>query len=390
MPAKLPELSLTRDAVAPVTRGHPWVYRDGLRGSAEVGDLIRLLEPSGKVVAVGLFDEGNICVRVLGEPTDDLAALLRDRLRRADDLRRRLLPANTDAYRVVNAAGDGLPGLVLDRYGELAVLRIYSAAWARHEALLARTIAALPWVGTVFRRLGVARVDGEQGGRTLAGPEAPRTLVVQEHGLKFLVRPYEGQKTGLFLDQREHRRRVGELSAGRQVINLFGYTGGFSVYAAAAGAARVSTVDIAAPALEDAKENFRLNGLAPERHVFEAADVFAWRPSGRADLVICDPPNLSRGKQADGNARGAYRDLNAQVGEIVSRDGLLVTASCTARLDARRWEDAVREGLRRSGRWALLERAEAPADHPVAFEHPEGRYLKLALLRRLSDPLARR
>ncbi|MCB9762891.1 MAG: class I SAM-dependent rRNA methyltransferase [Alphaproteobacteria bacterium] len=381
----LQTLQLTQDAVGPVARGHPWVYRDGVRGRAPVGAVVALADPRGGAVGFGLFDEGDIAVRVLGREPQPVPAVVAERVQRADALRVRLLGADTDAYRVVNGAGDGLPGVVVDRYGALAVLRLYSAAWVPWMDALVDAISGLGWVETVFRRLGVARVDGQDGGVTLRGPEAPQVVVVQEHGLRFLARPWAGQKTGLFLDQREHRRRVGALAAGRRVLNLFAYNGGFSVYAAAGGAARVVSVDLAAPALEDAREAFRLNGLDPDRHGFEVADVFRWPAPGRFDLVVCDPPSLTHGKRSDGAARSAYRDLAGRVGPWVTVDGLLASASCTARLSMERWEEAVWTGLRRSGRWSLLERSEAPADHPVAIGHPEGRYLKFALLRRLSD-----
>jgi 23S rRNA (cytosine1962-C5)-methyltransferase len=336
-------------------------------------------------VAWGIWDEGEVAIRVLGREPEEMEVLLSRCVERAERARLRGLGQNTDGYRLVNGAGDGLPGLVVDRYGPLAVLRLYSAAWIPHLDRVVATIARLGWVETVFRRFGVARVDGEKGGETLSGPEAPETLVFQEHGLKFLVRPWIGQKTGFFLDQRENRRRIGELAPGRHVFNLFGYNGGFSVYAAAGGAARVLTVDQSGPALEDARENFRINGLDPDRHAFEEADVFSWVAPNRADLVISDPPSLARRQAGESAAKKAYRDLAAHTGAMVSVEGLLATASCTARLDRRRWDEAIGEGLRRVGKWSFLERTGAPLDHPVALGHPEGHYLKFALFTRLTS-----
>jgi 23S rRNA (cytosine1962-C5)-methyltransferase len=188
-----------------------------------------------------------------------------------------------------------------------------------------------------------------------------------------------GQKTGLFLDQRENRRRVGELSMGRRVVNLFGYNGGFSLYAALGGAVRVETVDLAGPALEDAKENFRLNGINTKAHAFIKADVFSWEISGKAGLVICDPPSLTRNKKSDEVAIRAYRDLNARVAPMVTKTGLLATASCTARLSFAQWQGAVESGISKSGRWAWLEKAGAGPDHPYAVGHPDGEYLKFAI-----------
>ena len=208
-------------------------------------------------------------------------------------------------------------------------------------------------------------------------------LIIQENGLKFIARPLEGQKTGLFLDQRENRAFLGRQSRDLRVCNLFAYSGGFSVYAAAGGAHHVTSVDIAGPALEDAKENFRLNGLDPELHTFLRTDVFKWKPDGDPpDLLICDPPALTRGKHADSPARHAYRDLAERCGSQLRSTGMLATFSCTARLDHRRWTQSVRDGLRKAGRWSLLWQAGEPPDHPTAMEHPEARYLKFSLFQR--------
>lgn len=380
---RLEEVQVRQDAARAVLRGHPWVYADAVRSRPETGSLVILRDPKGREIGWALADEGHIALRVLpGEPRS-VREFLRQRLEAADSLRMRSMTPSTNAYRVCNAAGDGLPGVVLDRYDGVAVLRLYSAGWVVHLDALVEVVSQLPWVSRVFRRFGVKRVDGRKGGETLWGSPTPESLVVEEHGLKFLVRPAKGQKTGLFLDQREHRRLIGELSAGRRVFNLFGYNGGFSLYAAMGGAARVETVDFSAAALDDARENFRLNGLDPKHHAFHCADIFKWDAPGKAGLVICDPPSLTHGKSADGAAKQAYRKLNARVAPWVTHDGLLASASCTARLTDLDWEAAVEEGISVAGSWARLMRSGAPLDHPVAVAHPEGRYLKFALYTRL-------
>ncbi|MCB9681599.1 MAG: class I SAM-dependent rRNA methyltransferase [Alphaproteobacteria bacterium] len=367
----------------PLRRGHPWVWRD-VRVDVPAGTPVRLEDRSGHV-GWGLADDGEIAVRVLGTDRPeraDLPGVLRDRVLRADRVRTRILDENTDAWRVVNAAGDGLPGLVVDRYAHVAIVRVYSAAWLPHLDAVVDAVAALPWCRSVARRLGVARVDGSDGLVVLRGPEVGDAVVVREHGMALLVRPHSGQKTGTFLDQREHRRMVRGWAAGRLVTNLFAYTGGFSVAAALGGAAHVTTVDLAPEAVADARENFRLNGLDPDAHAFEVADVFAWRPVGRPDLLIVDPPSLARGKRSAGAARSAYRKLHRQLGGHVARDGLLASSSCTSWMTLEAWKDAIAEGLEDSGPWSWLHTSCAPADHPVAVGHPEGEYLKFSLLRR--------
>ncbi len=276
---------------------------------------------------------------------------------------------DTDAYRVVSGAGDGLPGVIVDRYADLAVLRVYAAAWGPYLEAIVAAIASLGWVSTVFRRYGVQRVDARSGGETLSGPEPAEALVVHEDGVAVLVRPREGQKTGLFLDQREHRGLVRRWAAGRTTVNLFAYTGGFSVCAALGGAAHVTTVDLAPEAIADARENFRLNGIDPDLHAFEVADAFAFTPRQRPDLLVVDPPSLARSKGAVSAARSAYRRLHRRCGPWVPRGGILATSSCTARLGAEVWASAVSEGLLSSGDWSWHWRSAEPADHPVAAGH---------------------
>jgi len=375
---------ISRSTVAPLRAGHPWVFRDGLV-DAPVGEVVELTDEDGAVVAWGLGDEGPIAVRVLGRgrcPSGGLQRVLTERILAADGVRTRMIPPQTDCYRVVAGPGDGMPGVVVDRYGELAVLRIYAAAWLPWLGDIVRALARLGWVGQVYRRLGVQRVDGRQGGEVLLGAEPPDTLVVEEYGMKMLVRPKVGQKTGLFLDQREHRQLVHRWGAGRRVANLFAYTGGFSLAAALGGAARVSTVDIAPEAIEDARENFRLNGLDPDEHAFEVADAFAWQPQSPVDLLIVDPPALTRAKKSDGAARSSYRKLHRRLGPFVSRGGLLATSSCSARLTLDAWQQAIREGLAPGGDWSWHWCSREPPDHPTSLAHVEGAYLKFAVLRK--------
>lgn len=372
----------SRSTIAAVRRGHPWVFRDGLV-DAPAGEVVALRDERDGVAGWGLADEGPIAVRVLGRgapPSESLERVIGERIRRADKVRPALLPAETDCWRVVSGAGDGLPGLVVDRYAGLAVLRVYSKAWEPHLAAVVDTIASLPWVESVVRRLGVGAVDGRKGLEVLRGPAPPSVVLVRECGLIYMARPWVGQKTGLFLDQREHRALVRRWAPGRRTANLFAYNGGFSVAAAAGGAARVCTVDIAPDAIDDAIETFRLNGISPEAHVFDVADAFTWRPRGTVDLLVLDPPSLTHGARSDGAAKAAYRKLHRHHGAAVARDGLLATASCTARVSVQTWREAIHAGLQ--GDWSWCWSSGAPPDHPVALAHEEAHYLKFAILRR--------
>lgn len=376
------ELRLSRAAAASVRAGHPWVYRESPI-KPPVGVVVRLLDERGVKIAWGLADEGPIAIRVLGrgEPAQP-TAVIAERVAAAARARSRLVGGDTDAMRVVAGEGDGLPGVVIDRYADVAVVRLYSAAWVPHLDVITAAVRKLGWASVIIRRLGVDRVDGASGATLLFGPELPDVVVVKEHGMRLLVRPVTGQKTGMFLDQREHRRLVRGWSSGVSVVNLFAYHGGFSVAAALGGAVQVSTVDQAPDAIEDARENFRLNGLDPQKHGFFVADAFEWRPERPAALWIVDPPSLSHDRRSDGAARSAYRKLHRALGELIPRDGLLATSSCTARLSLDNWRGAVEEGLSASGDWSWCHVSGEPSDHPVSVGHPEGRYLKFALLRR--------
>jgi 23S rRNA (cytosine1962-C5)-methyltransferase len=373
-------IELAADTIGPVRAGHPWVYASGMKGRAPAGTPILLVDGRKKPLAFALADEGDITARVLGRNPDRIQDLLKRRIQLAAAIRRRIIPEETNAYRLLNGPGDGLPGLVVDMYGDLAVLRIYGKCWEPHLDAIVDALSALEGVERILRRFGVRKVDGRSGGETLWGEPPGEKVVVKEYGLRFLARPLAGQKTGLFLDQREHRHFIGQRSRGLRISNLFGYTGGFSVHAAAGGASRVVTVDIAEEAIQDAKENFRLNGLSLDPHGFECCDAFGWKSSDPLDLLICDPPALSHGKKSDKAAAAAYRDLASACGKQLPKGGLFATASCTARLNRPRWERAISDGLRSTGQWSWLWRADEPPDHPTALAHPEGRYLKFSLL----------
>ena len=359
---------------------HPWIYRDALpRHALRGGERVRV--EAGSEVAFGLFDAtGAIGVRLLtwGEPPGE--RWWEDAVAQAVAARAPLAAAGHTAYRLIFGEGDGLPGLVADRYARHAVIEVHTDAL---EGVLPRVARALL---RAARLKGVVRrVDGEL--EVLAGEAPPPEVTVREHGLRFLANLREGQKTGLFLDHREHRRRVRDLADGARVLNLFGYAGGFSVAALAGGAREVWTVDVAAPALRDAERNVVANDLDPARHRAVEADVFALLPevakAGETfDLVVLDPPSLARRKAQRERAIRAYRRLNAGAAALVAPGGILATASCTAQVPPNAFERAVAAGLRDAGADLMrMERGEQPLDHPVRPTFPEGRYLKFVTYR---------
>ncbi len=391
-------LELRKDLVRHLRAGHPWVFRKAIdkapRG-LEAGAIVDVVE-GGRFVARGYLDPHSaITVRVLtrepAEAIDD--AFWRGRVRRALSLRRDLVRDAT-GYRLVHGENDYLPGVVVDRYGDFAVLKLYSAGLTPHRDRIVDALRReVEGLAGVFGRDEVPRDEESDEdapkGRVLWGEAPPERIAIEEHGMKLLVDVRRGQKTGLFLDQRENRKLVRDMSAGRgDALNLFGYTGGFSVAAALGGARHVVTIDVDQDAIALARENFRANGLDPADHAFAAEDAFEilrrYRSQGRLfDLVVCDPPAFAKSQKAVEGALAGYASLNRAAMQVVAPGGLLVTASCSARVSPEQFADAVKEAAFKARvELQLVEDRRQPPDHPVAPWFREGRYLKCSFYRR--------
>jgi 23S rRNA (cytosine1962-C5)-methyltransferase len=395
------ELRLQKDLARHLRAGHPWVFRKAIekapRGLA-AGAIVDVTD-GGRFVARGYFDPHSaIQVRVLTrEPAEDVdAAFWRRRVARALALRRELVRGTT-GYRLVHGESDGLPGVVADRYDRFAVVKLYSAGLTPHrDAIVEALRAEAEGLLGVFGRDEIPRDDDEEEGgapvgRVLWGAEPPERIAIGEHGMTVLVDVRRGQKTGHFLDQRENRRMVRALAAGRpEALNLFSYTGGFSVAAALGGAKHVVSVDVDADAIALARENFRANGLDPADHAFAVEDVFEIlarykREGRRFDLVVCDPPAFAKSQRAVDAAVAGYASLNRAALAVVSPGGLLVTASCSARVSVEQFTDAVKEAAFKARiDLQLVAETRQPPDHPVSLQFREGRYLKCLVLRRAS------
>ena len=396
-------LPLRKDLARHLRAGHPWVFRRAVEkapGRLPPGAIVDVTE-DGRFVARGYFDPHSaISVRILTrEPAEAIdAAFWRRRVARAVALRRELV-SGTDAYRVVHGEGDGMPGVIVDRYERFAVLKLYSAGLTPHRADIVEAVRAeVPGIAGVYGRDEITRDDEDEGhgdadappqGRVLWGAEPPERIRVDEHGMKLLVDVRRGQKTGTFVDQRENRRLVRELARGRaEALNLFGYTGGFSVAAALGGARHVVTVDQDRDAIALARDNFRENGLDPADHAFAAEDCFdllaRYKKEGRRfDLVVCDPPAFAKSQRAVEGALAGYASLNRAALAVLAPGGLLVTASCSARVSAEQFSDAVKEAaFKAKVDLALVTETRQPPDHPVSLQFREGRYLKCLVLRR--------
>ena len=380
---------LVKDLSRHLHAGHPWVWRDALApASVPTGTIVDVIGKDNAFIARGLWDaDSPIAVRVY--TLDDKEAL------DGDLVSRRVIEAlasrrggidfgETNAFRLLNGEGDGLPGVVVDVYDDTAILKLDGEA--------ARTLCT--WVASsvidALRSRGVERVyERARGGfgSAIIGGDPPDTIEIKENGVRFAVDVKRGQKTGTFLDQRENRRAIRPYCSDAIVANLFSYTGGFSVHAALAGARRVTSVDSAAPALACARDNFALNGLSPDRHSFDCLDVFTWLARARAegaryDVLIVDPPSFAPSEKSLEKALAAYRDLFAASLGVIVPGGILAASSCSSHVDQEAFIGTLREAAVRARRpLRLLEVRGQPADHPTTPAFKEGRYLKFIIAR---------
>jgi 23S rRNA (cytosine1962-C5)-methyltransferase len=381
-------------------QGHPWLFDGAIRHQScegRPGDLAVVFDRDRRFLAVGLYDpHASIRVRVLQH--GERATIDRDwfqaKLAAAIQLRAPLLESSpetaTTAYRLVHGENDGLPGMVVDRYAETLVVKVYTAAWIPHLRDVLSALADTFRFERLVLRLGRAVRERPQDlyglpdGAILFGPDLEGPVLFQENGLRFEADLIRGQKTGFFLDQRDNRARVEKLAAGKAVLNVFAYTGGFSVYAARGGAREVVSVDASAPALQAAARNMAHNGHIPSvaaashetvaDDAFETLDRMA-KQGCRFDVVIVDPPAFAQKHSQVPQALSAYGRLTRLSLGVLRAGGTLVQASCSSRVDAETFFETVHRAAVQAGHSLReIERTGHPLDHPVTFK--EGAYLK--------------
>lgn len=376
-----------------LSKRHPWIFSGALHDEVP-GPLVRLADSSGNVLGVGSASKSNpLAVRLFrfeDQPLDEV--FFRERFSSAMALRSLLkMDAPEEACRLVFGEGDFLPGLVVDRYAKAIVLQVGTAGL---EAL--REI----WWPVLFE-MGKAAgitifVERSQSGRKEEGLEPINRLIkgslggpveIREGAARLTVDLLKGQKTGFFLDQREHRLTLGRISEGAKVLNVFGYTGGFSIHAGLGGAREVATLDISAQALDQAEGDWALNGLDPARHTRMQGDAFELMRSLEPeawDRVIVDPPAFAKQRKDVDNAFKAYKDVFRLGARATQKGGILGCFSCSQHMDRSRFQEAVWTACLEAGRNAqVLSHLGQPMDHPYGLNHPEGFYLKGLLLRLL-------
>jgi 23S rRNA (cytosine1962-C5)-methyltransferase len=385
-----PVVRLRKSLDRAVRSGHPWIYRDALeRHEHAPGTAVRITNRDGKVLGTGLVDAGPIGVRVwsaIDAPVD--AELIRQRIADAFALRARVVPPQTNAYRLLHGEGDRTPGVVCDRYDHVAVLK-FDADGESLSLLREPLLEALREQLTAIGVTTLIERAGRRGGgmRVCWGELPPQPMVVLENGMKLAADVAHGQKTGLFLDQREARARIRAMAEGATLANLYGYTGGFSIAAALGGARHVTTVDIAPPALALAERTFELNGVDAARHSTVASDVHDWLKAQAAerkryDIVIADPPNFAPSEAARDAALASYAELHALALAVFAPGGYYVAGSCSSHIDAIAFLETIRGGAQRARKVVqVLDQHGAPPDHPRLLAFPEGEYLKVVLAR---------
>ena len=383
-------LRLKRGKEESLDRFHPWVFSGALAEplpeGLEEGETVRVTASDGRVIGVGHFQIGSIAVRILdfADTTID-REFFENRLKAALELRKalRLARPDNDAYRLVHGEGDFLPGLVVDIYGPTAVIQAHSPGMHFARNIIAEALVSLTETGVrnVYYKSETtlpykAHLDA-QNDYLIGGLE---TAVATENSLKFNIDWLRGQKTGFFLDQRDNRSLLGSYAEGRRVLNMFCYTGGFSVYALKGGAEKVDSVDSSEKAIMLTDANVELNFPGTDRHRSYAEDAFKFLDNMKRDaydLIILDPPAFAKHRSALRNALRGYQRLNAKAFEKIAKGGILFTFSCSQAVSREQFRLAVFSAAAQSGRRVrILHQLTQPADHPVNIYHPEGEYLK--------------
>jgi 23S rRNA (cytosine1962-C5)-methyltransferase len=372
-------------------RRHPWIFSGAVErvdGEPANGETV-LVKSAGQPIAIAAWSpQSQICARVWSFDCSVVVEdkFFRKKINQAVALRA-CLPAfqHSNALRLVHGESDGLPGLIVDRYADVLVVQFLSAGAEHWREAILDALAAETGCEAIYERSDaeVRALEGLQPrvGFARGNHEAKRCPIV-EYGLQFRVDVASGQKTGFFLDQRENRQRVRALAAGRNVLDAFCYTGGFTVAAVSGGATHVTAVDSSSDALQIASENLAANTLDPSRVSFEKADVFAYqrllRDRGQGfGLVVLDPPKFAPTAAQAKNAARAYKDINLMAFKLLKQGGLLATFSCSGGVSAELFQSIVAGAAADAGVEAkVLERFGAAADHPVALNFPEGDYLK--------------
>lgn len=380
------KVKLNRNLRRTIARGHPWVYREAIAQppKVEAAQMVSVLDMKGDELGWAIYDpHGPLSLRMLSlEKKPPNFAYFEKQLQRAADLRTNLNLTDTNAYRLINGEGDFLPGLVCDRYDSVAVVQFDgrgpSEFWDKPR--IAEWILQHAGVQSVVEK---SRRNSEGGLTLLAGAAAPNEIRVLENGVAFVVDILNGQKTGFFLDQRDNRQYIRTVSRGKSVLNLFSYTGGFSVYAGLGGASKVASLDVAEGAVRSAENNWQLNVLPAANHQGLAVDVFDYLngQNEKWDHVIVDPPSMGHSEDQKERAVAKYTELFAASAKLVLPGGSLSLSSCSSHISFEDFFEIIREAMSQARRRGQILRVSGQGpDHPFLHGSHEQRYLKFVHL----------
>lgn len=371
-------------------RFHPWIFSGAIQkmdGTPQEGDVVEVTDALGSFLAVGHYQIGTIAVRVLSfEPVAIDQAFYNQRISEAFEMRKKLgLIGNpeTNAFRLIHGEGDRLPGLVIDMYNGTAVVQMHSVGMYVQRSLIEEALKTVLGenIKSIYNKSEgtLPFKAGLEPHNSYVWGTAPEEMVALENGLKFAPDWEHGQKTGFFVDQRENRALIERYSKDRKVLNMFCYTGGFSMYAMRGGAKLVHSVDSSERAIELTRDNVRINFGDDARHDAFAEDAFKFMQNAKEDydLVILDPPAFAKHYNVLGNALKGYRRLNTKALEMIKPGGILFTFSCSQVVTKEIFRTMVFSSAAKAGRKvSVLHQLSQPADHPVDIFHPEGEYLK--------------
>jgi 23S rRNA (cytosine1962-C5)-methyltransferase len=371
----------------PVRAGHPWIFSGAIgkfTGDSAPGTLVEVCTADGQPLGIGYCNPRcSIAVRMLTRTVETIDAhFIHKRLEAAFTLRRVILPPATTGYRLINGEGDWLPGLIVDVYGNFLVCQFLTAGMEGLKPLIVNALATLLTPRGIYEKSegGVRQEEGlPNAAGVLWGEEAPRLVTLAENGCQFLADIKGGQKTGFFFDQRDNRSLVGSVATGKQILNGFCYTGGFSVFAAKGGAQGVLSVDSSRSALQLAQKNWEQNALPAQSGEFLQADMFSYlrETDKQFDLIVLDPPPFIRRRQDRQSGVKGYKDVNLHAFRRISPGGFLLTFSCSQHLSVPDFLQTVLFAAVDAQRPVQVLRHLGPgADHPTALAHGEGSYLK--------------
>ncbi len=422
---RIPKLWLRNGRETPVLAGHPWIFSKGIetgpvnedgKPAREVG-LVKVYSGGKNFLGIGMYNPNtSIALRMISLNKDDENGFKVDsdffvrKFKSLENAKKEFLaahsarhgalasPAETTSYRLVNADADWLPGLIIDRYENVFVFQIHTAAMDKYRELIVEALRDAFDPEAIVERSDIEsrKSDGmESLPVNIHYGKVDGPVKFSENGVKFLADVLKGQKTGFFLDQREARKKVGDISHGKRVLNLFSYTGGFGLYAALNGAKKVTTVDSSESALELAQENFRLNGIKIddkknfEKYDFVCADVFDFLSDikiGDYDIIVCDPPAFAKSNDKIDEAKKAYTSINRRCMDLLSPGGILVTCSCSGRITQEDFREILKFTAGRSKKdMRILCSLTQPFDHTERVSFSEGRYLKTFVLQCLDN-----